>query len=197
MSEKLTTRRTLLGGALTASAASAMFASASETQAIPSSPASLFFLSIAGIEGEATDSKHPKTIQVLDWTFGVDTSISPTNTGSGTGKSKPRDFTFVARSSKASPLLFIKAATGAHVTTATLFARRSNVEQTWDYLKLKFDNLFITSYAVAPDPLNAFPLDVVHIDYGKVQMTWVPQSPTGAPGSPITKGFDFINNVVV
>jgi len=196
MSELLTSRRTLLGGALTASAASAMFASASSAEAVPTLPSSTFFLAINGIQGESTDSKHPKTIEVLDWTFGVDNAISPTNTGSGAGKSKPRDFTFVALSSIASPLLFIKAATGAHLTTATLFARK-NGEQTWDYLKLRFDNLFITSYAVAPHPVDAGPVDVVHIDYGKVQITWVQQSPAGGPGTSITKGFDFVNNVVI
>lgn len=196
MSELLTSRRTLLGGALTASAASAMFASASSAEAVPTNPTSSFFLAINGVQGESTDAKHPKTIEVLDWTFGVDNAISPTNTGSGAGKSKPRDFTFVARSSIASPVLFLKAATGAHLTTATLYARK-NGEQTWDYLKLRFDNLFVTSYAVAPDPGDASPLDVVHLEYGKVQITWVQQSPTGGPGTAVTRGFDFINNVVI
>jgi type VI secretion system secreted protein Hcp len=194
MTEHLTSRRTLLGGALSASTVGAMFATASSAEAVPTSPTSSFFLAISGIQGESTDAKHPKTIEVLDWTFGVDNAISPTNTGSGAGKSKPRDFTFVARSSIASPLLFIKAATGAHLTTATLYARR-NGEQTWDYLKLRFDNLYVTSYVVAPDPINAVPLDVVHLEYAKVQFTWVPQTPAGGPGTPITKGFDFINNV--
>jgi len=196
MSELLTSRRTLLGGALTASAASAMFASASSAEAVPTSPTSSFFLAINGIPGESLDAKHPKTIEVLDWSFGLDSAISPTNTGSGAGKSRPRDFTFVARSSLASPLLFIRVATGAHLTTATLYARR-NGEQTWDYLKLRLDNLYVTSYVVAPDPTNAAPLDVVHLEFAKAQMTWVTQSPAGGPGTSITKGFDFINNVVI
>jgi len=55
----------------------------------------------------------------------------------------------------------------------------------------------VTSYVVAPDPVNAFPLDVVHVDYGRVQITYVPQLPTGGPGTPVTTGFDFISNTAV
>jgi len=196
MSELLTSRRTLLGGALSASTVGAMFGSASSAEAVPTNPTSSFFLAISGIPGDSADARHPKTIEVLDWTFGVDSAISPTNTGAGAGKSRPRDFTFVARSSIASPLFFIKAATGAHLTTATLYARKSG-EQPFEYLKLRFDNFYVTSYAVAPDPTYAAPMDVVHLDYGKVQITWVPQKADGSAGTPITKGFDFINNVAI
>ena len=104
---------------------------------MPTQPASAFFLLINGIKGDSTNVAHPKTIEVLDWTFGVDTAISPTNTGSGAGKSKPRDFTFVARTTIASPALFLATAKGTHFTAATLYARRTNVEQPFDYLTVK------------------------------------------------------------
>jgi len=198
MSEHITSRRTLLGGALSATTLGAMVTAAAPAEAsVPTQPASDFFLLINGIKGDSTNAAHAKTIEVLDWTFGVETLISPTNTGSGASKSKPKDFTFVARTSIASPALFLAAAKGTHFTAATLFARRIGVEQPYDYLTIKLENLFVTSYVVAPDSVDAFPTDVVHMDYGKLTMTYKPQLPTGQIGTPVTAGFDFINNVAL
>jgi type VI secretion system secreted protein Hcp len=194
MSEPVvSTRRTLIAGTLTASALGGSLLTSAPTAdaAVPSNPASRFFLSIPGIPGESADARHPKTIEPLDWSFGVDNTISPTNTGGGTSKSKPRDFVFVARMSVASPKLFAAAAKGTHFASAQLFADRVAASP-FEYLVVTFENLFITSYVVAPSETDAWPMDVVHMDYGKITMTFKPQNQDGSPGTPVTAGFDFI-----
>ena len=52
-----------------------------------------------GVQGDSTDASFPKSIEVLDWSWGVTTATSPTNTARGAGKSKPQPFTFVAHNS--------------------------------------------------------------------------------------------------
>jgi len=185
MSEPVvSSRRTLLAGTLTASAFGGLLAGTGSgaAQAIPSDPTSLFFLAIPGIPGDSTDDRHPDTIELLDWSYGVDNTISPTNTGSGTSKSKPRDFVFVSRMGVASPKLFAATAKGTHFASAQLFARRAATEGTFDYLVVKFENLFVTSYAVAPSDTDAWPMDVVHMDYGRITVTFRPRPVAPGPG---------------
>jgi len=187
MSEPVvSSRRTLLAGTLTASAFGGLLAGTGSgaAQAIPSDPTSLFFLAIPEIPGDSTDDKHPDTIELLDWSYGVDNTISPTNTGSGTSKSKPRDFVFVSRMGVASPKLFAATAKGTHFASAQLFARRAATEGTFDYLVVKFENLFVTSYAVAPSDTDAWPMDVVHMDYGRITVTFRPRPVAPGPRSP-------------
>lgn len=196
MTEHTASRRTLLAGTLGGSALGGLVLASqdsAEAVTIPTDPTSDFFLAIDGIPGDSLDSRLPKTIEVLDWSWGVTTAISPTNTGSGVGKSKPQPFTFVADTSSASPKLFLACAKGTHIQTATLTARRAG-DLPFVYLTIKLQNLFVTSYQVSPGPVNAFPLDVVQLEYGAVTVTYTPQKPDGSAGSKVTAGFNFITN---
>jgi type VI secretion system secreted protein Hcp len=196
MTEHTASRRTLLAGTLGGSALGGLVLAspdAAEAVTIPTDPTSSFFLAIDGIPGDSVDKQFAKTIDVLDWSWGVNTAISPTNTGSGAGKSKPQPFTFVARTSSASPKLFLACAKGTHFKSATLSARRSG-DAAFVYLTIKLQNLFVTSYQVAPAPTDAFPLDVVQLEYGAVTISYTPQTAAGGPGTKVTAGFDFIKN---
>lgn len=197
MTQHTASRRSLLAGTLGGSALGGLVlgaADAAEAVTVPSDPGSSFFLAIDGIPGDATDQALPKTIETLDWSFGVATAISPTNTGAGVGKSKPQPFTFVSRMSSASPKLFLACAKGTHIPTAKLTARRAG-EVPFVYLTLTLKNLFVTSYQTSPDPVNAFPLDVVRIEFGLVTVSFTAQKPDGSAGKAVTAGFDFIKNV--
>lgn len=196
MTEHTASRRTLLAGTLGGSALGGLVLASpdsAEAVTIPTDPTSDFFLAIDGIPGDSLDSRLPKTIEVLDWSWGVTTAISPTNTGSGAGKSKPQPFTFVARTSSASPKLFLACAKGTHIKSAKLTARKPG-DVPFVYLTIQLQNLFVTSYQVAPAPTDAFPLDVVQLEYGAVTISYTAQNPAGGPGTKVTAGFDFIKN---
>ncbi|MFZ2016459.1 MAG: type VI secretion system tube protein Hcp [Nocardioides sp.] len=197
MTDHAATRRTLLAGTLGGTAlGSLVLASpdAAEAVSIPTDPASDFFLVVDGIPGDSSDSQFPQSIEVLDWSWGVSSAISPTNTGSGAGKSKPQPFTFVSRISSATPKLFLACAKGTHIKTATLKARHRG-DMPLVYLTLKLENLFVTADSVAPGPVDAFPLEVVTLEYGKVTISFTPQSPAGSVGKTVTAGFDFLRNL--
>jgi type VI secretion system secreted protein Hcp len=158
---------------------------------IPVSPTSLFFLQIGTILGDSVNAQHPNTIDVLTWSFGADTTISPFNTGSGPAKSKPRDFTFISRMGSHSPKVHGAAAKGTRFAKATLWGRRNTG---LEYLQVTLENVYVTSYAVAPSDSDAFPLDVVRLDYGKITHFYRHQTPTGS-FTTVTKTFDYVTNV--
>lgn len=192
----LSSRRAVLAGALTTGVTTGVVASGLPAVAaddIPSSPGSQFFLKLGTILGDSTNAAHPRTIDLLTWSFGADTTISPFNPGSGTTKSKPRDFTFIARMGSHSPHLFAAAAKGTLIGPSTLWARRASTA--FEYLVVTMENLYVTSYVTAPSDTDAYPLDVVRVDFGKLTQTFRFQKPDGSAGTPITQTFNFVTNV--
>jgi len=194
--DSTTSRRALLGGALSLGGAALAVSSATgeaSAAGIPADPSSDFFLTIPGMPGESNDAQFPQTIEALTWSFGVTSSVVATGTGAATDKSKPSPFVFVARASKASPKLLLAVATGKHLTSVTLDARFHG-EVPINYLRVKLETVVVTSYQVAPGEMDGWPLDVVRMDYLKITTTYTPQNPNGSPGTPVTAGFDFAAN---
>ncbi|MGH3042713.1 MAG: Hcp family type VI secretion system effector, partial [Gaiellaceae bacterium] len=75
-----------------------------------------YFLKVDGIPGESADSKHKGEIDVLAFSWGVSQSGSPVpGGGGGAGKADFEDLLVVARTSKASPLLWEACASGKHI----------------------------------------------------------------------------------
>jgi len=197
MADHTTTRRTLLAGTLGGSAVGGLVLTtdAEAAVSVPSSPAVDFFVDLAGVPGESQDVRFPHTFDALDWSFGETTSVSPTNTGNGVGKVKPQPFVFVKHVDKASPVLFVKCATGKHFPSAKLIARKRAANE--PYLVVVLHDVYISSYRTAPGSVDAVPLDVVGLDYRSVLITFTPQDPDGSLGTPVKAGFDYVKNKVL
>jgi len=106
-----------------------------------------YFLKLDGISGESKDSKHKGEIEVLSFSFVETQSGSPgVGGGGGAGKVHMSDFTFTARTSKASPQLFMHCAQGKHIKQAFLTARKAGGSQQ-EYLKIKLNDVLVSSYA--------------------------------------------------
>ena len=188
-----TSRRALLSGALGIGGLAALSPAGPAAAApIPADPSSGYYLKLDGIPGESTSTGHAGEIDLLTWSFGVTSAGSPlaAGGGGGAGKSKPSDFVFVARTSKASPKLFQTACTGKHLKSAVLSVVR-NGESGIEYLTVTLENVMVTSYQVAPGETDGYPLDVVHLAYSKIHYSYRPQNPDGSAGTPVTVGFDF------
>ena len=70
-----------------------------------------YFLKVDGIAGESTDAKHKDEIDVLAFSWGVSqTGGASSGGGGGTGKAVFDDLLVVARTSKASPHLWLACA---------------------------------------------------------------------------------------
>ena len=142
-----------------------------------------YFLKIDGIEGESTDSKHAKEIDVDAWSWGESQAggaPGPRGTGGGAGKVSMQDFSFVMRFNKASPKLMLACATGKHIKSARLAVRRAGQAQQ-DYLTFTFLEVLVSSYQTGGTESSGLsPLDQVSLSYAKIEVEYKTQKPDGS-----------------
>ena len=107
-----------------------------------------YFLKLDGITGESADSKHKGEIEVLSFSF-AESQVGPMGIGGGggAGKVEMSDFSFTARTSKASPQLFQYCASGKHIKQALLTVRKAGQSQQ-EYLKIKLNDVLVSAYAL-------------------------------------------------
>ncbi|MCC6178897.1 MAG: type VI secretion system tube protein Hcp [Chloroflexi bacterium] len=152
-----------------------------------------YFMKITNIPGDSTDAKHPNEIPVLSWSWG-ETMPESAGGGGGSPRVDVQDLHFTARTSKASPLLFLNCASGTHLQTAELTGRRAGGTSQFDYLKITLFDALISSYQAAGNTTDDTPLDQVSLYFAKIQITYTPQNAQGGAGTPIAAGWDVPNN---
>jgi type VI secretion system secreted protein Hcp len=148
-----------------------------------------YFLKVDGIPGESKDAKHKDEIDVLAFSWGVGQAGSAsTGGGGGAGKAVFDDLLVVARTSKASPLLWLACASGTHIKTAVLTGRKAG-KASQEFLTIVITDVLVSSYEVDgsdDDP----PLDQASFSYGKIETHYTPADKTGKPQPPVSAGWD-------
>lgn len=148
------------------------------------------FLKLDGIQGESTDANHKDGIQILSGQWGAhQTGGSAPAGGAGAGKAQLDDFRLTLEYSRASPALLLAALTGKHIKSGVLTVSRPE-KQGLNYLTYTFTDVLISSYATDISPDHPSPVDQISIAFGKIEVKYLPQTPTGKPGPPVTAGFD-------
>jgi type VI secretion system secreted protein Hcp len=109
--------------------------------------------------------------------------------GAGAGKVSMQDFHFVMRTNKASPKLFLACASGQHLKSAVLTARKAGKDQQ-EYLVYKFYDLLISSYQTGGSEGSDTPIDQVSFNFAKIESSYKPQDATGKLGTAVTAGWD-------
>jgi type VI secretion system secreted protein Hcp len=156
-----------------------------------------YFLKVDGIAGESADAKHKGEIDVLGFNFGVSNETASTGGGGGgAGKAVFDDLVVLARTSKASPLLWLACASGQHVKSAVLTCRRTAVKTQVEFLKVTLEDVTITSYE-ADGGDEERPVDQVALNYGKIELAYTPVDSSGKPQPPVTAGWDVAKNAKV
>jgi type VI secretion system secreted protein Hcp len=150
-----------------------------------------YFLKIDGIAGESTDSKHKDEIDVLAWSWGESNPVHHSGGGgSGGGKVQMHDFNFTAGFSKASPQLMLACASGKHLKSAVLSARRSGKGQQ-EFLTFSLSDVLVSSYQTGgAEAGEVFPLDSVSLNFSKIQVEYKEQKASGKAGGSIKVGWD-------
>jgi type VI secretion system secreted protein Hcp len=141
-----------------------------------------YFLKLDGIEGESTDNKHAKEIDVEAWSWGESQTGSsvPGGGGGGAGKVSMQDFSFVMKFNKASPKLMLACATGKHIKSARLAVRRAGQGQQ-DYLTFAFLDVLVSSYQTGGAEASGLtPVDQVSLRYAKIEVEYKTQKPDGS-----------------
>ena len=118
-----------------------------------------YFLKIEGIPGESNDFAHKGEFEIKDFSFGVEnkTTIGSATGGAGSGKVKFNEFTIKKTTDSASPTLFAKCASGAHIKEAALTVRRAGDDRAGqEFLHIKMSDVLVSSYQISgrriPDP---------------------------------------------
>ncbi len=156
-----------------------------------------YFLKLDGISGESKDSKHKGEIEVLSFSFGETQSGGfGAGGGGGAGKVQMSDFSFTARVTKASPQLFLHCAQGKHIKQALLTARKAGGSQQ-EYLKIKLNDVLVSSYAIGGSEAETEPQDVFSLKFVKISYDYAPQKADGSLDAPIHAGWDQLKNVKI
>jgi type VI secretion system secreted protein Hcp len=154
-----------------------------------------YFLKIEGIQGENASQKHKGEIEVLSWSWGeVQTGFQAGGGGGGAGKVQISPLHIVARSSVASPKLFLACASGQHFPKAVLTAARPVKGKNQDYLIWTFSDILVTSYQIGAENQDALPVDAFELSFDKIEVEYKPIKADGSLGSSVNAGWDVKSN---
>ena len=145
-----------------------------------------YFLKVDGIPGESVDAKHKGEIDVLAFSWGV-SNAGTSGSGRATLKAAFEDLLVVARTSKASPLLWLACAQGAHIKSAVLTCRRAGKAPV-EFLQILLTEVVVSSYEIDGD--EEPPLDQIALAYAKIETRYTPVDPTGKAQSPVKAAWD-------
>lgn len=156
-----------------------------------------YFLKLDGISGESKDSKHKGEIDVLSFSFGeTQSGSSGSGGGGGAGKVQMSDFSFTARTTKASPQLFLSCAQGKHIKQAILTVRKAGGSQQ-EYLIIKLNDVLVSAYALGSGEGGSEPHDAFSLNFVKLSYDYKPQKADGSLDAPVHAGWDLSKNVKI
>lgn len=113
--------------------------------------------------------------------------------GGGAGKVAMQDFNFVMSANKATPKLMLACATGTHIPSAKLTARKAGGEQQ-EYLTIALTDVLVSSYQTGGSQGDIIPTDQVSLNFAKIEYEYKPQKPDGTMDAPIKVGYDLKAN---
>jgi type VI secretion system secreted protein Hcp len=154
-----------------------------------------YFLKIDGIDGESTDDKHKKEIDIESWSWGAK-NIGSAGKGGGLGAGKVQmdDFSFVMKHNAASNQLMLACSGGDHIKKAVFVARKQGGTQL-EYLKITLSDVMISSYHTgASSGGDSIPTDQFSINFSKIEHSYQTQKPDGTGAGLTTKGWDLAAN---
>ena len=150
-----------------------------------------YFLKVEGAPGESQDSKHPNEIQLESFSFGTtQTGTFGAGGGGGGGKANFQDFHFTMKVNKASPVLFLKCATGTHIPTAFLTCRKVGGKQE-EFVKWKFTDLLVGSFTTSGHGAgDDLPMESVSLNFAQLEVEYAEQNKDGSLKAPVKAGYN-------
>lgn len=145
--------------------------------------ADMFMKIEGGIEGESTDSKHDKWIEIESWSWGL------SNTGSfnaGGGKRSVQEFSVVKKLDKSSPKLAMACASGQIIPTVTLELvvlpeDPAIPDATTRYMKYIMRDVLISSVRPGGTVGDVLPLEEVSLNFMIIELIYNRELPSGEP----------------
>ena len=153
------------------------------------------FLKIGDVKGESRDSAHKEEIDVLAWSWGMAQSgTMHMGGGGGAGKVNVQDLSFTKYLDKSTPNLMLACCNGKHYPEALLTVRKAG-ENPIEYLKIKMEDVLITSVATGGSGGEDRLTENITMNFAKVNVEYQPQGKDGKKeGGPIPMGWDIEEN---
>lgn len=137
------------------------------------------FITLKGIEGESSDTKHQGWIEISNCNMEILQTISTTASSAGGASAERADFSnlrFTKLMDKSSPQLALACAKGTHFDKVTVeFCRAGSKKIT--FMKIELADCLIS--AVAMNAGSDFPTETIHMDYGTIRWTYTVQRRNG------------------
>jgi len=136
------------------------------------------------IKGESQDEQHKDEIQVLRWSWGMQ-SKSSLDAGTAVGRATRHDLKIVKRVDRASTQLLTALRTNEPIQKAVLTLRKAGETQL-EYLKITIEQGRVTSISIDAGDLagGSELLENVSFSFNRIEVEYVPQAKDGrAQGS--------------
>jgi len=142
------------------------------------------------VRGETAALDKQGQIDISSWGWGESNLVAANGiAGQGAGRVTMEDMNFVATTSSASSALLLACATGDPVSEAVLTCRKAGAGQQ-DYLEVKLEDGFITSFIHAGNQNNVIPTDQFSISFSKLNITYKKQGVDGGMASAGEMSYD-------
>jgi type VI secretion system secreted protein Hcp len=161
--------------------------------------ASVYFLQLDGIEGQASDKAHDKWLELISFSHGGSQNVSIQRAGDVAGRGQFLPFTFLHAVDKASPKLQLYCMNGSKIAKAVLqYCRIIGGAQTPVY-EVTLENVRVAKTTVktidtggSSDPLTQQPIEEVELVAGKITWKVTPIKPDGSKDGAIETAYDQI-----
>lgn len=109
------------------------------------------YIKFDGIDGEVVQQDHKGEILLDSWSWGIHQSAAAGGGGGGAGKASFSDLSIMCASSKASPVLALRCASGQHIKDAHLTVAKRVRGREETYLTIQLSDVLITSFEPSSD----------------------------------------------
>lgn len=168
--------------------------------ATPAAAVDDIFLKLDGINGESTDARHAREIEILSYTqtFSGPFAHSTPNTGAAAGKTVCGPVIVMKYVDVSSPDLILNAANGRHIPRAVFTFRRPGKDLA-EYYKVTLEDVIILEVEQSDSKLN-FPnpappraIEKVSLIGRRFLFEYTATTATGASGARPKSGWDCVS----
>ncbi|MDR3115954.1 MAG: type VI secretion system tube protein Hcp [Treponema sp.] len=163
--------------------------------------ASVYFLQLEGIEGQASDKAHDKWLELISFSHGATQNVSIQRSGDVAGRGQFFPFTFIHAVDKATPKLQLFCMNGNKIGKAVFAYCRVIAGTQTPVYEVILENLRVAKTTVrtietdsSADPLSQQPIEEVELVAGKITWKVTPIKPDGSKDGAIEAAYDQIAN---
>jgi type VI secretion system secreted protein Hcp len=160
--------------------------------------ASDMYMKLQGIDGDSTDEKHPKWIEMLSFSVGHALQMDGTKSKGtrSSGKANFQDMTVSKQMDSTSPQLADHVARGQHIPEITIELCRATGEKTV-YMKYVLKDVVISSYSTGGSTGGGEPIETLTFDYAEIHWVYTPANVKGVKAADMKKGWSLEANKAV